>query len=70
VSAGVKVGSKRRGEPLPEATPNMAAIQGRRFFDVYNWGGVHTFASVGKMAGVDAKFFGRMMLMNYSRKRS
>jgi len=65
-----KLGGWRREEPLSEATPNMAAIRGRRFFNVYNWGGVRTFASVGKMAGVDAKFFGRMMLTNYSRKRS
>ena len=57
MSAGVKVG--------PQATPNMAAIRGRRFFNVYNWGGVRTFTSVGKMAGVDAKFFGRMILTNY-----
>ena len=68
VSTGVKVGGWRRGEPLPEATSNMAAIRERRFFNVCNWGGVRTFASVGKMAGVYAKFFGRMMLTNYSRK--
>ena len=48
----------------------MVAIRGRRFFNVYNWGGVCTFASVGKMAGVDAELFGCMMMTNYSRKRS
>jgi len=70
VSAGVKVGGKWRGEPLPEATTNMAAIWGRHFFNVYNWGGVRIFASVGKMAGMGAKFFGCMMLTNCSRKLS
>ena len=36
----------------------MAAIQGRHFLNVLTWGGVRTFAPVGKMAGMGAKFFG------------
>ena len=49
VSGGVKFRGRRRREPLPEATPNMAAIRGRHFLNFVVTSGVRTYVKT--MAG-------------------